>query len=119
LNWDTATKRPSTSGVLAANHADVALSSDGSCAGHAGRYLSSEGKILHLSVPVAATLVALKVLGNSDRSPVGASTSGVNHALVRTSTVRVDLVNSHHDLGYISKELLGMRSHDDLPDHQL
>lgn len=97
LNGDTATERSSTSGVLATDHADVALASDSSCAGHASGHRDSEGKILHLSVPVAATVVAGKVGGDSGGLPVGTSTSSVDHASVGTGTVRVDLVNSHHD----------------------
>jgi hypothetical protein len=53
---------------------------------------------LHLRVPVTTTVVALEVLGDGDGLPVGTGTGGVDHALVRASTVAVDLVNSHHDL---------------------
>jgi hypothetical protein len=98
LNRDTATERTSTSGVLATDHADVALTSDSTCAGHVGGDGSSEGKVLHLSVTVATTGVALEVLSDSDGLPVGTGTGSIDHAVVRTGTVGVDLVDSHHDL---------------------
>jgi hypothetical protein len=109
LDWDTATEGTSTSGVLATDHADVALASDGTCAGHASWDRGSEGKILHLSVPVTATGVALEVLGDSDWLPVGSCTCGVDHALVWASTVGVDLVNSHHDLESVSHDSVDWR----------
>jgi hypothetical protein len=87
LDWDTATEGTSTSRVLATDHADVARTSDSTCAGHARRDGGSERKILHLSVLVAATSVTLEVLGNGDGLPVGSSTCGVDHALVWASTV--------------------------------
>jgi hypothetical protein len=98
LYGDTPSERSSTGRVLASNHADSSLSSYCSCASHASWDFSSKREILHLSVPVASTVVALEVLADSDWLPVCASSCGVDHALVRTSTVGVDLVNSHHDL---------------------
>lgn len=98
LNWDTATEWTSTSGVLAADHADIRLSSNGSCAGLTGRDLSSKREILHLSVPVSSTSVALKVLADSDWLPVSTSSGCIDHALVGTRSITVDLMNSHHDL---------------------
>jgi hypothetical protein len=98
LYRNTPTERSSACGVLASDHADTSLSSDCSCASHASWDLSSKREILHLSVPVASTVVALEVLADCDWLPVCASSCGVDHALVRTSTVGVDLVNSHHDL---------------------
>jgi hypothetical protein len=59
--------------------------------------LDIEGKVLHLSVPVAATVVTLKVLSDGHGNPVGTGTGGIDHALVRTCTVRVDLVDGHHE----------------------
>jgi len=110
LNRNTATERTSTSGVLASDHADVALASDSSCASHAGRNGSSEGLVLHLGVTVASAVVTRKVLSDSDGLPVGTCATGVDHALVWASTIGVDLVNSHHDLGSVSYEIVvGMR----------
>jgi hypothetical protein len=102
LNWNTATEGSSTSGVLATNHADVALTSDGTRAVHARGDRGSEGEILHRSVFVTSTSVTIEVLGDSDGLPVGSRSCGVNHALVRTGTVGIDLVNSHHDLEIVS-----------------
>jgi hypothetical protein len=98
LDGNTPSERSSTGRVLASDHADTGLSSNCSCASHAGWDLSSKREILHLSVPVASTVVALEVLADCDWLPVCASSCGVDHALVRTSTVGVDLVDGHHDL---------------------
>jgi hypothetical protein len=103
LDRNTASEGSGTSGVLATNHADVALACDRSCTCLAGGNCCSEGKVLHLGVPVTSTVVARKVLSDSDWLPVCASSCGVDHALVRASTVTVDLVNGHHDLHKISK----------------
>lgn len=53
---------------------------------------------MHLGVLVATTSIALEILGHGDGLPVGARASGVDHAGVWSGTVRVDLVDSHHDL---------------------
>jgi hypothetical protein len=98
LNGNTASKGPSTSGVFAADHADTCLPCDLSCASHSSGDRGCEGKVLHLSVAVTSTIAALKVLGDSDGLPVRASACGIDHALVRTSTIGVDLVDGHHDL---------------------
>jgi hypothetical protein len=103
LDRNTASEGSSTSGVLAADHADIALACDCSCACLAGGDGCGEGKILHLGVPVTPTVVARKVLSDSEWLPVCASTCGIDHALVWASTVAVDLMNSHHDLKRISK----------------
>jgi hypothetical protein len=98
LHWNTSAERSCTSGVLAAYHADAGLSSDCSGAGHSSGNGGGERKILHLGVAVAATIAALEVLSDGDGRPVCPSTSCVDHALVWSRTVRVDLVDSHHDL---------------------
>jgi hypothetical protein len=97
LHRNTATEGTSTSGVLATDHADVALSSNSAGASLGSVDLDVKRLVLQLGVGVAATVVTLEVLGDSHRNPVGTGTSGVDHALVRTSTVGVDLVNGHHE----------------------
>jgi hypothetical protein len=98
LDRNTSTEGTGTSGVLAADHADIALSSNGTSASLISRDGSGERKILHLLVVVAATGIAVDVLSDLDRGPVGTRAGGIDHAGVRTSTVTVDLVKSHHDL---------------------
>ena len=98
LDGNTATERSSTSWVLTADHADVGLSGNRSCASHASWDGGSERLILHLGVPVATAVVTRKVLSDGDWLPGCAGAGGVDHALVWAGTVRVDLVDSHHDL---------------------
>lgn len=63
-----------------------------------------------------ATILAGHVGGDSNVGPCGSSTVGVDHALVRTRTVTVDLVNGHLDLAAgcdLRKHVTGL-SHDGL-----
>jgi len=98
LDRHTSTERTSTSGVLATDHADTGLSSNSTSASLVSRDGGSEREILHLLVVVAATGIAVHVLGDLDRGPVGTRAGCVDHAGVGARTVTVDLVKSHHEL---------------------
>lgn len=97
LDRDTTTEGSSTGRVLASDHAHVALAGNGTRAGLVGRDSDTKGQV-HLGLGiVAATGIAINVLGDLNRHPVGARASGVDHARVRTGSVTVDLVDGHHE----------------------
>jgi len=95
LDWDTATEGTGTSSVLALNHADVVLASDGTSASLASWDSSLEWEIDSLCVGTA--VLASNLGGDINVSPVAASAVGVDLAAVWAGTITVDLMESHHD----------------------
>lgn len=102
--------------VLAANHAEVVLTGNVASAGLASWDLGSEREVGLLTVPVAATLVAWNLLADFDGSPLLTSAVAVDHAGEGTSTIGVDLVNSHLELTALAdlRKLVTGEVHDGL-----
>jgi hypothetical protein len=70
----------SVSGVLAADHADVLLASNGTSALLTGRNSSSERVVSLGALVVTATLIAVNLGGDINGSPCLARAVGVDHA---------------------------------------
>jgi len=95
LDWDAATEWTGTSSVLALDHADIVLASDGASASLASWNSSLEWEINSLGV--GAAVLAGNLGGDIDVGPVATSSIGVDLAAVWAGTITVDLVEGHHD----------------------
>lgn len=94
LNGDDASEGTSTSGILAANKADIVLASNSTSALLVGGDGSGEREVGSLAISFTATSSG-NVLGDLDVGPGGSGAVIVDHASVRASAVGVDLVESH------------------------
>jgi hypothetical protein len=97
LNRNAASERSSTSRVLYADHADIALACNSTRASLVRRDGDIEGEISLLVVVVAPTGIALDVGGNRNRRPRCTSARSIDHGDVRAGTVTINLVEGHHD----------------------
>jgi hypothetical protein len=95
LNRDNTAEGTSTSGILAADKTDVVLASNRASTILSSRNRGNERVVSLFTIAVAATLIAFNVGSHGDILPCGASAIRVDHASVRTGTVRVDLVDGH------------------------
>ncbi|KAI6756959.1 hypothetical protein HG530_011557 [Fusarium avenaceum] len=95
LNRDDTAEGTSPSRILAADKTDVVLASNRASTVLSCRNRGNERVISLFTIAVAATLAAFNVGSHGDILPRGASAISVDHASVRASTVRVDLVDGH------------------------
>jgi hypothetical protein len=115
LHWDTATEGAGIGIVVTSDHADTSHATSGTSTSLISSDLCSE-RLLQLLVTAQTnpTKMVMKTyeiscLGVTSRVlswnigshlhvfPLGSSTSAINHTAVRTGSVTVDLVESHHD----------------------
>lgn len=108
LNRNDTTKWASSSRVLATDHADIALASNIASALLVGGNSSNKRMVSGVASVVTATLVTVNILGNLDVLPGLRSAVRVDHASIRTGTVRINLMKGHGDL--TTRRNLGERS---------
>src|SRR6478752_4927232 len=95
LNWNNTTERTSPRRVLATNKANILLTSNRARAVLSSRDRGNKRKIPHLTIAVTAAIVALNVGGYLDVVPRSTSSIGIDHTCIRSSAIRIDLVDSH------------------------
>jgi hypothetical protein len=115
LDWYAATEWTSAGSVLAADHADILLSSDGTSASLASWDGGGEWEIGH-GVGTVVAVAALNLGSNINCLPVTSGTVGIDHAGVWACTVTIDLVEGHVDgaTGGDLWELVSILLHDSL-----
>jgi len=113
LDWNAATEWTSASSVLAADHADVLLSSDGTSASLTSWDSGLKWEI-HLGVGAVVAVLAIDLCGDIYVGPVVSGTIGVDRARVWACTITIDLVKSHADLATSGDlwELIAVLLHD-------
>jgi hypothetical protein len=95
LNWNNSTERTSPRWVLATNKANILLTSNRARAVLSSRDRGNKRKIPHLTIAVTAAIVALNVGGYLDVVPRSTGSISIDHTCIRSSAIRIDLVDSH------------------------
>jgi hypothetical protein len=95
LNRNDTAKGSSSGWVLTSDKTNVIFTGNRSGTSLASRNRSHKRKVAHLTIAVATTVVAGNVGGHGDVIPRVTSAIRVDHTGVRTSAIRVDLVDSH------------------------
>src|SRR6478609_3340812 len=95
LNWNNTTERTSPRRVLATNKANILLTSNRARAVLSSRDRGNKRKIPHLTIAVTAAIVALNVGGYLDVVPRSTGSISIDHTCIRSSAIRIDLVDSH------------------------